>query len=283
MTILAPVLIVTALGLVGAGVLVVVAHIMYVHEDERIAQVLDVLPGANCGACGYAGCADYAKAIVEGAAVNLCIPGGAKCAEDSAAIMGVEAGGVQKKTAVVVCQGSFDKTQDKYRYQGIKSCRACAELYGGSAACPYGCMAYGDCMNVCAYNAIYIENGIAKIDRELCTGCGACEKTCPKNIIHVLPDSDIPVVLCLNKDRGALTRKACTAGCIGCMKCQKTCEFDAIHVKDNVALIDNEKCTGCRKCVEVCPVKAIGLPRAESILYGIKVDEPVNKFDISAS
>ncbi len=281
MTILTPVLIVTALGLVGAGVLVVVAHIMYVHEDERIALVLDVMPGANCGACGYAGCADYAKAIVEGAAVNLCIPGGAKCAGDAAAIMGVEAGGVQKRTAVVACQGNYDNTQDKYRYQGIKTCSACSELYGGNAICPYGCMGFGDCKSVCVYDAVTIENGVAVIDQELCTGCGACEKACPKSIIQVLPDSDIPVVLCENKDRGAMTRKACTAGCIGCMKCQKTCEFDAIHVKDNVAIIDHEKCTGCRKCVEVCPVKAIGLPRAQNVVYGEKVNAPVNQFDVA--
>ncbi len=281
MTILMPIVIVTAIGLVGAGVLVVVAHIMHVPEDERIALVQDIMPGANCGACGYAGCADYAKAIVEGAPVNKCIPGGTKCAEDAAAIMGVAAGEVQRRTAVVACQGNFDNTQDKYTYQGIKSCAACAELYGGSATCPYGCMGYGDCKSACKFNAVIIKNGVAIIDQTLCTGCGACEIACPKNIIQVLPDSDIPVVLCANKDRGAMTRKACTAGCIGCMKCQKICEFDAIHVKDNVALIDHEKCTGCRKCAEVCPVKAIGIPRTKVVLGKEKLNEPINKFDIA--
>ncbi len=280
MMILTPVLIVTGIGLVGAAVLVVIAHVMHVPEDERIAKVLDIMPGANCGACGYAGCADYAKAVVEGAPTNKCIPGGKKCAEEASAIMGVEAGEIQRRTAVVSCQGNYNNTQDKYNYQGINSCKANAAYYGGRATCPYGCLGYGDCKIACEFGAITVENGVALIDQELCTGCGACEKACPKNIIDVMPECDIPVVLCANKDRGAMTRKACTAGCIGCMKCQKTCEFDAIHVKDNVAIIDAEKCTGCKQCVGVCPVKAIALPRSSNLLGVEKVNEPINQFDI---
>ncbi len=262
MSLVTAVIIVSVLGVLGAGVLVVAAHFMRVEEDERIEKVNEVLPGANCGACGYAGCADYAKAIVEGAPVNKCIPGGAECAKNAAAIMGVEAGSVAKRKTIVACQGSYANTQDKYKYDGIKTCSACAALYGGSSSCEYGCIGFGDCEKVCKFDAITIENGLARISAEKCTGCGACELACPKKIIWVRPESEMPIVLCANKDRGAMTRKACTAGCIGCMKCEKTCEDGAIKVKDNVASVDYEKCTGCRKCVNVCPVRAIVVPKA---------------------
>ncbi len=260
MTILSAIIIVAALGTLGGGILVVASHFMYVHEDERIQQVQQVMPGANCGACGYAGCADYAKAIVDGAPVNKCIPGGAACADAAAKIMGVEAGSVSKRKTIVACQGSNDNSLNKYEYQGIKSCAACAALYGGNSMCEYGCIGFGDCVAACKFGAIHLENGVAKINEHKCTGCGACEIICPKNIIWVRPENERPIVLCANKDRGALTRKACTAGCIGCMKCQKECPEGAIAVKDNVAKINYEMCTGCHKCVDVCPVKAIVVP-----------------------
>ncbi len=257
MSIMSAIIIVAVLGIVGASILVVAAHFMHVEEDERIQKVTQVMPGANCGACGYAGCADYAKAIVEGAPVNKCIPGGDACANAAAEIMGVTAGAVAKYKTIVACQGSSYNTQNKYNYQGIKSCAACAALYGGNSTCEYGCIGFGDCAAACKFGAIEIENSLAKIIPEKCTGCGACEAACPKNIIWVRPESERPIVLCANRDRGALTRKACTAGCIGCMKCQKICPDEAIKVKDNVASIDYSKCTGCRKCVNVCPVSAI--------------------------
>ncbi len=260
MSILSAIIIVAVLGIAGAAILVIAAHFMYVHEDERIQKVSEVLPAANCGACGYAGCADYAKAIVEGAPVNKCIPGGAACAAAVAEIMGVAAGNVAKYKTFVACQGSFDNTQNKYEYEGIKSCSACVALYGGSSMCEYGCIGYGDCVKECKFDAIKVENGVAKIISAKCTGCGACEAVCPKNIIWVRPESEKPLVLCANKDRGAMTRKACTAGCIGCMKCQKECPDGAIVVENNVASINYDKCTGCRKCVNVCPVSAIALP-----------------------
>lgn len=261
MTLTSAVLIVTVIGLLGAAILVVAAHFMHVEEDERVGQVQEALPGANCGACGYAGCADYAKAIVEGAPVNKCVPGGEKCANAAAAIMGVEAGSVAKRKAIVACQGSYDHTEDKYEYEGIETCAACSALYGGRATCEFGCLGYGDCKKVCKFDAIEVSNGLARVNPEKCTGCGACEQACPKGIIWVRPESEKPVVLCANKNRGALTRKACNAGCIGCMKCEKVCPDDAIHVKDNVARVDYDKCTGCRKCMNECPVHAITIPK----------------------
>lgn len=261
MSIFYAVLIVTAVGLLGSIILVLAAQFMFVKEDERAKLVLEILPGANCGACGYAGCADYAKAIAAGAEVNKCIPGGAKTAAAAASIMGAEVGNVKVQKAIVACQGSYDNTTDKYAYVGIDSCAACAALFAGSSTCEFGCLGYGDCKAACKFGAIIIENGLARVNPELCTGCGACEKACPKHIILVREESEKPVVLCANKARGALTRKACTAGCIGCKKCEKVCPVQAITVTDNVAFIDHEKCTGCRACMNDCPVKAISIPK----------------------
>ncbi|MEG0768515.1 MAG: RnfABCDGE type electron transport complex subunit B [Ruthenibacterium sp.] len=261
MTLVNAVIIVTVIGVLGAAILAVAAHFMHVDEDERIGKVQEALPGANCGACGYAGCADYAKAIVDGAPVNKCVPGGEAAAKAVAAIMGVEAGEVAKRKAIVACQGSYDHTEDKYRYEGIESCGACVALYGGRSACEYGCLGYGDCAKACKFDAITVSNGLARINPEKCTGCGACELVCPKKIIWVRPESEKPVVLCANHERGAQTRKACNAGCIGCMKCEKICPEGAIQVKDNVARVDYDKCIGCRKCVNECPVHAIVIPK----------------------
>lgn len=261
MSIVTAVAAVTVIGLLGAAILVVAAHFMHVEEDPRIGQVLGVLPGANCGACGYAGCADYAKAIVEGAPVNKCVPGGAKTAEAAAAVMGVEAGEVVRRKAIVACQGSYEHMEDKYNYEGIESCTACAALYAGRAACEFGCLGYGDCVKACPFGAISVSNGLARVNPALCTGCGACEQACPKKVIWIRPEGEKPVVMCANHDRGAQTRKVCTAGCIGCMKCEKSCPEGAIHVTNNVARVDYEKCNGCHTCMNVCPVHAITIPK----------------------
>lgn len=261
MNIVFAVLIVTVCGLLGAIVLVLAAKFMFVKEDERIGLIAEALPGANCGACGYAGCADYAKAVALGAEVNKCIPGGAKTAAAVAEIMGTDAGSVKQQKAVVACQGSYDNTTDKYDYSGISSCSACAALYSGSSTCSFGCLGFGDCKAACKFDAIIVENGLARINPENCTGCGACASACPKKIIWVQEVSEKPVVLCANKNRGAMTRQACTAGCIGCKKCEKICPSDAIKVVDNVAFIDHSKCTDCRACVNECPVKAIAIPK----------------------
>lgn len=262
MSVVSAVVVVSITGLLGAVILVVASKFMAVEVDERVAQIEEALPSANCGACGYAGCSDYANAIVEnGAPTNLCVPGGASVSAEVSAIMGVDAGAVAQFKAIVACQGSFEHTTEKYVYQGIASCKANVGLHGGSSACPYGCLGYGDCAAACKFDAIEVKDGLARVNPEKCTGCGACEAACPKRVIWIREVSEKPVVMCANHHRGALTRKECTAGCIGCKKCEKTCPSDAIHVKDNVARIDLEKCTGCRACVNVCPVKAIAIPK----------------------
>ncbi len=259
MTIALAIAIVTILGLIGAVVLVMAAKFMSVEQDPRIDEVTGCLPGANCGACGYAGCADYAKAVVEnGAPVNLCVPGGAKAAESVAGVMGVEAGESVTVKAVVGCQGRPGVCSVRFDYEGVDSCAAAAALHGGPKACTFGCLGFGDCVAACPFDAMHIVDGVAKVDVDKCTGCGACTKVCPHNVIHIQPLApQKPRVLCNNTEKGALVNKECQTGCIGCMKCQKTCEQGAVTVENFLAHIDYDKCTGCGACVEACPKNVI--------------------------
>lgn len=261
MSVTLAVVIVTALGLVGAIILVVASHFLQVKTDERVERIQAVLPEVNCGACGHAGCADYANDIVEnGVETNLCIPGGEEVAQKIAKIMGVDAGRPRRQKAIVACQGTSAHKTMQYTYRGVQSCTAAAALYGGPAACPYGCLGFGDCVVACPFNAITVVDGVARVDLSKCTGCGACEASCPKKVIWIREESTKPVVMCASHQSAALTHKACTAGCIGCKKCEKVCPAGAIKVQDNVARIDLEKCTGCHACVGECPVKAIVAP-----------------------
>lgn len=261
MSLFTAIAVITAIGIIAGVVLVVAAKFMHVPEDERIGKVQECLPGANCGACGYAGCADYAKAIVEaGAETNLCVPGGKAAAEAASKVMGKTAGATVVKKAVVACQGYNCNTGKKYDYQGVSTCAAAAKLFGGPTDCAYGCLGFGDCVSACQFDAIQVVDGAALVNHEKCTGCGACSKACPKSIISLIADSDNPVVLCQNKDKGAQTRKVCSAGCIGCMKCTKVCPTGAITVNNNLAFIDQDLCISCMQCAGECPVKAIKLP-----------------------
>lgn len=248
------IVVVSVIGVICAIVLSVASKVMYVFEDERIGLARECLPGANCGACGFAGCDGYAKALVEDPdlAVTLCPPGGAATVAALAEALGREAGDVVRQIAVIKCNGNCDATGDKMDYHGIETCAGAKMFYGGKGKCPYSCLGLGDCAVVCPEDAIWLENGIAHVDAEACIGCGLCVKVCPNLLIAVQAEKDNVIVSCSNKDKGALTRKSCTNGCIACKMCEKKCEYDAIKVIDNVAVIDYEKCTGCGACVEAC-------------------------------
>ena len=253
-TLMLAVVSVTAIGAISAVVLTVAAKVMAVEVDERFPMVRGELPGANCGACGFAGCDSYAQALIDDTDLktNLCVPGGSECAMKLSDALGRAFEAVEFKVAVVRCSGTCDKTSDKVEYQGYDSCKASKLFFGGKGSCSYGCVGCGDCISACSYGAIKVENGVAVIDPCLCVGCGACAKICPSKIISIVPASANVYVGCSSKDKGVVVRKNCTIGCIACKKCERECEASAITVDNNIATIDYSLCTGCGKCAEVC-------------------------------
>ena len=264
MNIVIPVVIVGVMGLAFAIVLTIASKVFYVKVDETVTNLRAELPGANCGGCGFAGCDDYAASLAkdpEGVGVSRCPVGGAAVAAKLAAVLGMEVTETEKQVAFVRCNGNCDASKPLIEYQGLSSCAAAKQVYGGMNVCKYGCLGLGDCMNACQFGAIKVCNGVATVNREKCVGCGACTKACPNGLIALLPEKNKVVVQCSSKDKGAQVRKACTNGCIGCMKCEKTCKFDAIHVVDNLATIDYDKCKNCGMCAKACPVGAINNTR----------------------
>jgi RnfABCDGE-type electron transport complex B subunit len=259
--ILIAVLVLAGIGFVASLLLVIAAKFMAVPVDERFPVIRGCLPGANCGACGYAGCDAMAAAIVQGEApVNGCPVGGAAAAKKIGAIMGQDAEGVERKVAFVRCKGSCEVTGNQGNYIGIADCRTAALNGIRFTDCDYGCLGLGSCVKVCPENAIRIENGVAVVDRSKCVGCGLCAKTCPRGLIELIPDSKRVIVQCSNKDKGPQVKKVCSAGCIGCMLCTRQCESGAITVADNLVRVNYEACTQCGKCAEKCPVKVITPP-----------------------
>jgi len=259
MSIIIPIIAVTVIGIVCGIMLVVASKFMSVPEDETFLAVRECLPGANCGACGYAGCDGYAHALADGeiSETNLCVPGGADAAANVASALGLEAGEVVRKVAYVACCGDCENVTSRHEYVGIKSCSAANLLFAGEFSCTFSCLGYGDCMSVCPNNAINVHDGLARINAKLCVGCGMCSKVCPNHLIHIVPDTVTTIVGCSNQDKGAVTRKACKVGCIGCKKCERECPAGAIKVVNNLAVIDYEKCTNCGHCKEVCTTGCI--------------------------
>jgi electron transport complex protein RnfB len=254
--------IVAVIGLILGLGLSVASEVMAVPADEKAEAVEEVLPGANCGACGFSGCGGYASALSKGETTecNRCVPGGAETAQKVGAIMGLSVGSIEPMTAMVRCGGTHENAGTILNYTGDQSCKTSAQLFSGPKACNYGCLGFGDCERACPYDAIKVCDGVARVDPDECKACGVCIKTCPKHMIELVPkDKKVAVVFCLNKDKGGITKKACKVGCIGCGKCQKNCESGAITVTDNVAHVDYNKCTGCGKCVDGCPSKCIKL------------------------
>jgi Na+-translocating ferredoxin:NAD+ oxidoreductase RNF subunit RnfB len=252
-----PVLAFCGMGLLVGVLLTVASKIFAVKSDETAEAVLEALPGVNCGACGYAGCSDYANAVAAGAEVNLCKPGGRESAEKIAAIMGVVAGEIVPQVAVVRCLGDADGTAQKFDYKGVQSCAAANRFYSGSESCSFGCLGFGDCAKVCPENAIEIKNRLAAIDKTRCIGCGMCVKACPDGIIMLRDVGKLFDVACKSTSNGRDTRDICKKGCIGCKICEKNCPEKAITVEDNLARIDYSKCKNCGICAEKCPRKTI--------------------------
>ncbi|BDU49700.1 RnfABCDGE type electron transport complex subunit B [Haliovirga abyssi] len=259
--ILIPVLVLGGLGLFLGGFLAYSAKKFEVKMDPNVEKVFEALPGANCGACGYPGCSGYAEAVAGGKAeINLCAPGGGAVVEKISEIMGLNADiDEEKKVARVMCHGDNSKTTKKFEYDvTLKSCAASNLYYIGDKSCTYGCLGYGDCVAVCPFDAIHInDKGIAEVDEEKCTACGKCVIECPKHIINIVPEKSRHTVFCSSKDKGADSRKVCDVSCIGCGICAKNCPVNAITVENNLAKIDPEICINCGICELKCPTNAI--------------------------
>ena len=267
--------VIALLGLVLALVLYIVADRFKVEEDPRIDEVEKVMPGANCGGCGFAGCRAFADAAVKAPNLdnNYCPVGGNDVMKKVAAILGYEVKEKAPMVAVVRCNGSCEA-----RPRINDSCRVKAALYAGDTACAFGCLGCGDCVAACAFGAISMDpaTGLPVVDESKCTACGACAKACPKSIIEIRPKGPRGMrlyVSCLNRDKGPAAKKACASACIGCGICAKTCTHGAITVENNVAYIDPAKCKLCRECEAVCPTGAI---------HSVNFPKPVDKDAVKA-
>jgi Na+-translocating ferredoxin:NAD+ oxidoreductase RNF subunit RnfB len=276
---------VTVLGviaLIAALVLYGVSKKFAVEEDPRIGEVQEALPGANCGGCGFAGCAAMADALVKGADAGSidglnCPVGGSKVMSQVADLLGMAVANTEPKVAVVRCNGSCEHRPRIAEYDGMMTCAAMHATGAGDTGCGFGCLGCGDCVAACQFDAIHInpETRLPEVDEDKCTSCGACVKACPRNIIELRkkgPKGRRVYVQCVNKDKGAVAKKACEVACIGCGKCMKECKFDAITVENNLSYIDYDKCKLCTKCVDVCPTHAI-----------IKVNFPIKKVQLADS
>lgn len=259
MGIVLPALIMTGTGLLCAAVLVVAARFFAVQEDPRVEAVAGVLPGANCGGCTYAGCWEYARAIVlDDAPINQCGPGGADVTRKLASLLGREAVVAEKKVALVLCGGDNTLTARKFRYNGIADCAAAALVNGGEKLCSYGCLGYGTCARACPSGAIEITpRQLAVVHPDLCIGCGACVRACPRKLIRMVPESRRIHVLCSSRDKGPFVKQACKVGCIACTLCTKLADNGAIRMDGALAVVDYTKDLTNEAVVEKCPGRCI--------------------------
>lgn len=290
MDLLSPILVVGAVGLVFGLGLAIASLKLAVETDPRIDDILGVLPGANCGACGYPGCSAFAKAVAEGSAEpSGCIPGGASVAHKVADILGVSAEAAEPLMAVVHCKGGNAEAKSRSNYQGIEDCQAAVLAGNGPKLCAEGCLGLGSCVRACPFGAIAVnDNGLAVVDPEKCTGCGKCVEACPRHIISLIPRAHKIFLACSNHERGAKVKKYCSVGCIACQLCVKNTPSGAITMENNLPVLDygagenfvvaahkcppkcfvdlvkvrpkvniDSKCDNCGACVPVCPTKAI--------------------------
>ena len=258
--VLYPTLIMGALGLAFGALLAFASIKFFVPTDERVSQIREILPGANCGGCGYPGCDGYAEGIVnEGAKTNLCAAGGTALAQGIAGVMGVAAEAAVPVRSFLKCRGTAEFCKKNAIYEGIQDCRSAAMVPGGSPnACAFGCMGLGTCVKVCVFDALSIVDGLATIDVSRCVGCGTCVAICPKKVLALVPRSSNVQVFCNSNWKGPDVKKVCSVGCIGCGICARVCPEKAVTVENNLARIDASKCTNCGTCVAKCPTKSIG-------------------------
>ena len=260
MNILIPTVLVGALGLAFGLMLSWFAKKFAVPVNPLVQEVERVLPGANCGACGFPGCSGLAEKIASGEApVNACPVGGPKAWAELSRLLGQESSSWEVKRAVVLCQGGKGVAQVTAEYSGVASCKAANLLPGSFKGCRFGCLSLGDCVRVCPFSAIHIdpESGLPVVNWEKCTGCGKCVAECPRKILTLVPRKEQVTVACVSFDSAREVRKACARGCIKCQVCVRTCPEGAITFENGRIVISREKCTLCGLCIEKCPTHCI--------------------------
>ncbi len=243
------------LGLLLSIVLGLAAKVFYVYVDPRIEQICDALPGANCGGCGYAGCSDFAEAIVcLGASPDGCVAAGASTTEAVCSIMGLSAGLGERYVARIFCQGDEQKAVQRFDYNGALDCAAAIVSTGGDKACEFGCVGLGTCVRACPFDAMEMGgNRLPLVDQNLCTGCGNCVQACPREIPLLIPISQKTANLCSSHEAGKTVKQVCSIGCIGCSVCKKKCPEGAVDMEDKLAVVNPAHCTGQGVCLEKCP------------------------------
>ncbi|MBR2132403.1 MAG: RnfABCDGE type electron transport complex subunit B [Oscillospiraceae bacterium] len=254
---------VLTLGIIGGifgVVLAVASRVFAVQNDPRLGEIIDALPGANCGGCGYPGCGACAAAILEGKApVNACPSCVGEKVSRIAAVMGVEVEAVERRVAFVRCAGGNRASHKFGKYVGIDDCVAAMKIAGnGYLDCSAGCLGLGTCVKACKFDAIKINaNGVAEVNKDKCTHCMKCAEVCPRHVIADMPYAADTILTCASKEKGAIAKSHCGVSCISCRLCEKNCPNGAITIKNNLAFIDYNKCTACGICASKCPRKAI--------------------------
>ncbi|MBF0384562.1 MAG: RnfABCDGE type electron transport complex subunit B [Candidatus Omnitrophica bacterium] len=263
-TIFTTIIALSAIGVISAVLLYIIAQKFRIVEDPRIDEIENVLPKANCGGCGYPGCRNFAEACIksDNFEIMFCPVGGTSCMSQVAKILGKESAIKEPMVAVIRCNGSRQNRAQKNIYDSAETCRLVHNLFRGESGCQYGCLRLGDCVQSCKFNAMYMdkETGLPVVIEDRCVYCGACVKSCPRKIIELRkkgPRGMRVFVSCINKEKGSVARLNCTAACIACGQCFKICPHNAITIENNLAYISFEKCKLCRKCFSVCPTKAI--------------------------
>jgi RnfABCDGE-type electron transport complex B subunit len=258
MEILIPVITLGVLGFIFGVGLSIASKKFAVTIDPRLEKIHGLLPGANCGACGGAGCFGFAESLLSGKLPpDACRVADEKNKEEIARILGKKIEKKTKKIAALHCNAG-KKVKNKYTYAGIKDCVAASSLMRGPKACAFGCIGFGTCVAVCPFDALSMSSeGLPVVDAAKCKACNKCVNACPKKLFTLTAVNSTVFVACSSHDSGKDTKAVCPVGCIACRLCEKACKFDAIHVTDNLAVIDYQKCTSCKECVKVCPCKTI--------------------------
>jgi Na+-translocating ferredoxin:NAD+ oxidoreductase subunit B len=248
------------LGGLFATALAIADYKLRVEEDPRLPQLIDALPGANCGGCGLAGCGDFATKLIDGeTAIDGCPAGGADTLANLADILGVVANASEPMVARVLCQGGLEEALQAATYFGPQSCATRAQAGGGGKACTYGCLNGGDCVEVCSFHALVLdENGLPQLIEELCTGCGACVKACPRDLIELHPISRNLFVLCKNQDDPKRAKRVCSTACIGCRACTKKSE-GSITMEGTLAVVQHEALDLSKVDCGICRTGALTL------------------------